>query len=147
MTQKFSPIYNIKKASQKTGITSNLIRAYERLGLIRPFRKDDNNYRLFTEDEVEWIARIKKLINEVGFNVEGIKSILTIEPCWEHRNCPEDLRNNCPAYQNYNTPCWQVKKKIFCCSPNRECFKCTYYIEAHHHYKLMLRSQTKCSNS
>jgi len=28
--------------------------------------------------------------------------------CWEINNCPEDQRAGCKAYQNPDTPCWQV---------------------------------------
>lgn len=28
--------------------------------------------------------------------------------CWEINMCPEDMRAKCKAYQNQDTPCWQV---------------------------------------
>jgi hypothetical protein len=28
--------------------------------------------------------------------------------CWEINNCPEEMRAGCKAYNNPDTPCWQV---------------------------------------
>ena len=28
--------------------------------------------------------------------------------CWDINSCPEEMRAGCMAYQNPNTPCWQV---------------------------------------
>jgi hypothetical protein len=30
------------------------------------------------------------------------------EGCWEFNNCPEEERAVCKAFQNPDTPCWQV---------------------------------------
>jgi len=30
-------------------------------------------------------------------------------PCWEMTNCPQSLRNECPAYKNPGTPCWEIE--------------------------------------
>ena len=29
-------------------------------------------------------------------------------PCWDQRNCPPELRNNCRAYLQQGIPCWQL---------------------------------------
>lgn len=135
---RFKPLYNIKTVAEMSGVSANLIRAYERMGLVRPYRHPKNNYRLFTQDEIEWIARIKKLINEVGLNIEGIKCVLTIKPCWEERNCPPEIHTQCNAYTNRNYPCWQVRNKVECC-PTSECFECKHYQSARLHPKLIIK--------
>lgn len=28
--------------------------------------------------------------------------------CWEHRSCPTDRRDSCPAYPGRGTECWKV---------------------------------------
>lgn len=30
------------------------------------------------------------------------------QACWEIHNCPPALRDNCPAYTNLTSPCWEV---------------------------------------
>jgi MerR family transcriptional regulator, heat shock protein HspR len=132
------PRYQIKIASSMTGVDINLIRLYERVGLLKPYREPDNNYRLFTEEEVEWIRRIKKLINEVGFNIVGIKSILTIKECWTERNCPDEIKGNCSSFLLYNHPCWMNESKPYCCQ-GRDCYNCQFYLISKKHPKLLLK--------
>lgn len=134
--EKLDPIYKTKAASEMSGVESNLIRTYERLGLISPHRDPDNNYRLFTIDEIEWISRINKLIHKSGLNIEGIKRILTLTECWKLRDCDPTERSACEAYTNANIPCWSVKKKISCCK-NRHCYNCRHYVLSRRHPKLI----------
>lgn len=28
--------------------------------------------------------------------------------CWEYKKCPEEIRNNCPAYPSRGEDCWKV---------------------------------------
>ena len=142
-SDRHKPLYNIKRASQMSGISPNLIRAYERMGLLKPYREPGNNYRLFTEDEIEWLSRIKYLINEVGLNIEGIKCVLTINPCWEARDCGDEFRDKCQAYQNYNVPCWFVQQDLSCCERVNSCYNCDHYISVRRHPKLTIKKEER----
>ena len=61
---------------------------------------------------VEEIAEMEKAIEEA-------KGKITIEPalgfwagktpCWEMFPCPEEVRNECPAFKYRSTPCWEVQ--------------------------------------
>lgn len=31
-------------------------------------------------------------------------------PCWEERNCPEGVRDHCPAYFQPAVPCWLARR-------------------------------------
>jgi hypothetical protein len=33
-------------------------------------------------------------------------------PCWLVRNCPEEKRANCPAYQQQGLPCWEARRMV-----------------------------------
>ncbi len=130
-----------------SGVTANLIRAYENMGLLRPYREPSSNYRLFTEDEIEWIKRIKYLINEVGLNIEGIKAFLTVDPCWEVRNCSEEAQKTCEAFKKINLPCWSIKSQVECCD-KLECYKCEYFIRSRQHRKLQpIEKQNKAEDT
>lgn len=37
----------------------------------------------------------------------GIESLVPVVRCWLINDCPEERRQNCPAYQNQEKPCWQ----------------------------------------
>lgn len=30
-------------------------------------------------------------------------------PCWKMCHCPEDMRNQCPAYNYPSLPCWEIE--------------------------------------
>ena len=136
-SQRFKPIYSMKAVTKKTGFEPNLIRNYERAGLIKPYRDPDNNHRMFTLDEIEWLERIYKLIHESGLNIEGIRILLTINKCWEVRNCSHEDHKDCPAYNKKHFPCWHFKHELDCCSKENECYKCCHYVNARRHYKLL----------
>ena len=134
-SEKYKPKFGMKAVSKKTGIENNLIRHYEKQGLIKPYRDPENNYRIFTGDEVEWLIRIKKLINEIGFNIQGIRVLLTLHPCWEASNCPDKIRDTCNVFNKKSMPCWFYDCELECCL-EKECYHCEYYIKARQHYKL-----------
>jgi len=45
-------------------------------------------------------------------------------PCWENANCSEEQRENCPAYQQTNTSCWEVFRDTN--GLNTKCQECEY---------------------
>ena len=61
---------------------------------------------------VEEIAEIERVIEEA-------KGKLLVEPrlgfwegktpCWEMFRCPEEVRNECPAFKYRSLPCWEVE--------------------------------------
>ena len=61
---------------------------------------------------VEEIAEMEKAIEEA-------KGKITIEPasgfwagktpCWEMFRCPEEVREECPAFKYRSTPCWEIE--------------------------------------
>ncbi len=51
---------NIGEASKASGVSSKMIRYYEQIGLIHPTARSDNNYRLYTEDEVHVLRFIRR---------------------------------------------------------------------------------------
>lgn len=134
--------YSIRDASRMSGVKPNLIRTYQRMGLINPYRDPDNNYRSFTLDEIEWIQRISKLIHEEGLNIEGIRRFLTLTPCWETMGCSPETRKQCAAKDFSDTPCWNFNDSDGCARFN-QCYKCRYYINARNHPKLQIKKRGK----
>ena len=67
-----------------------------------------------------------------AFNSQGLSrtSNQVVEtPCWLFIGCPENQRENCPAYQNQEIPCWQHFR-----SPDGQvlerCLKCDVFNSA-----------------
>lgn len=67
-------MYNIKEVAEKLNINANAIRFYEKKGLLKPVR-DENDYRLFTPEDVGTLQMIL-LYRQMGFSVEAITEIL-----------------------------------------------------------------------
>ena len=64
----------IKEVENRTGIPSANIRFYENEGLIRPQRNKENNYREYTEQDIEALKRIK-VLRLLGISIDDIKKI------------------------------------------------------------------------
>ncbi len=67
--------YTIKVAAELCGLHEQSIRMYERRGLIAPLRSA-GNIRRFSDDDVERIRFIKRLIDDLGVNLAGVEVIL-----------------------------------------------------------------------
>ncbi len=66
--------YNISKASQFLNISNELIRHYERLGLIEPER-GDNGYRFFSFQDIDKIQGIRRYRN-MNFSLEDMDRLI-----------------------------------------------------------------------
>ncbi|EOL45927.1 MerR family transcriptional regulator [Enterococcus caccae] len=64
-------MYTIREFSKKIGISEYTLRFYEKEGLIEPCR-DDHNYRVYGEEELEWAIFVIKLKN-TGISLKEIK--------------------------------------------------------------------------
>ena len=78
----------IKDVEKQVGISKANIRFYEEEGLIHPARNQENNYREYSETDVEQLQEIKKLCL-IGIPVQEIKDIyenrLTLQEALSHR--------------------------------------------------------------
>lgn len=66
---------NIKEAEKETGITRQNIRFYEKKGLLRPERNQENDYRQYSVEDIERLKTIK-MLRKLDFSVENIKEVL-----------------------------------------------------------------------
>ncbi len=51
----------IQQAAAATGLTVHTLRYYERIGLIDPVPRQDNNRRLYRDEDIRWIEFLTKL--------------------------------------------------------------------------------------
>lgn len=126
MQDKFDqPIYTISNAAKLLGISVHTLRMYEREGLIIPFKKESNQ-RLYSDRDLDRINCIRSTINDDKINIEGIRRILSLIPCWAIINCSEQDRENCEAYSDFHKPCWMVNHKNNICE-GKDCRECEVY--------------------
>ena len=56
----------------------------------------------FKRIDARWQAEAEAYRNE-----KGMDKLVPIIRCWVLNDCPPEIRDNCQAYQEKNTPCWQ----------------------------------------
>lgn len=69
--------YKIEEVAIKTGLTKRALRYYEDLKLIIP-KRTDASYRLYSEEDIENINRIKDLRESLGFCLKDVKVIIEL---------------------------------------------------------------------
>lgn len=119
------PIYTISNAANILGISIHTLRMYEREGLILPFRKNSNQ-RLYSNKDLERVKCIKKTINDDKINIEGIRRVLALIPCWSIIDCTSKDKTNCEFYSTYTKPCWMLKHNDNICQ-DKDCRECEVY--------------------
>lgn len=62
---------NIKVVSEKTGVSADTIRYYERIGLIPPVKRDKNRVRVFDDEDIRWIE-FSRHMRDAGLSIEGL---------------------------------------------------------------------------
>lgn len=69
------PKYTISIVSEIVGLHEQSLRMYERRGLIQP-QRSGGNIRLFSDEDVERVRAIQRLVNDLGVNLAGAEVIL-----------------------------------------------------------------------
>ncbi len=72
-------MYTIEQVATRTGLTKRTLRYYEEVGLLPPTGRTEGNYRLYCEDDIQRLERIKKLRELLGFSLADIRKLLEAE--------------------------------------------------------------------
>jgi len=98
--------YKIEEVAIKTGLTKKALRYYEDLKLIIP-KRTDASYRLYSEEDIEDIIRIKDLRERLGFCLKDVKVIIELGNDVK-RIFKEDLKDDDMIDKSIN----QIKRQI-----------------------------------
>lgn len=120
-----TPLYSIGTVARILNVSVEVIRLYERRGLILASRSEGQQ-RLYSESDVERLRCIRSAINDHKISIEGIRRIQSMIPCWEHIHCSEEERNTCPAYHRSQAGCWTHRHRDNVCA-GRSCRTCKVY--------------------
>ncbi|UCC68237.1 MAG: MerR family transcriptional regulator [Armatimonadota bacterium] len=82
------PVYVISVAAKLVAAHPQTLRLYERVGLLRPARTE-NNIRLYSDEDIERLRQIQRLTS-VGLNLAGVEMVLDLVERME--NMRRDLR-------------------------------------------------------
>ena len=71
------PVYTIRIAAQLVGVHQQTLRTYEREGLLAPARSAGRQ-RLYSQNDIDRLLMIRRLIDELGVNIAGADIILRL---------------------------------------------------------------------
>lgn len=108
------------------GVSVDLLRLYEREGLLIPM-KSPKGTRYFTERDYPWIATVLRLVREARLNFAGIRHLLALIPCWDILKCGETSKHDCNSVKDATAPCWVDQN---CCRAG-DCYSCDVYRAAY----------------
>jgi MerR family transcriptional regulator/heat shock protein HspR len=125
LRQADDPVMSIGVLAQKVGLSVSAVRKYEREGLIIAHRTD-SGYRLFSHEDIDRVRNIQHLIQDLGLNIEGIRRMQALLPCWDLLPCSAKTHKSCPGHRDDRRPCWMIKG-LPCAPKGNECRQCVVY--------------------
>jgi MerR family transcriptional regulator/heat shock protein HspR len=119
------PVVSIGILAQRVGLSVSAVRKYEREGLVIAHRTA-SGHRLFSHEDIDRVRHIQHMIQDLGFNIEGIRRMQALVPCWDLLPCSGEMREACPAYVDESRPCWAIRG-LECAPQGNECRECAVY--------------------
>ncbi|UOQ85253.1 MerR family transcriptional regulator [Gracilibacillus salinarum] len=68
---------NMKEASNRTNVSADTIRYYERIGLIPPIKRNKNGVRMIDEEDIRWIE-FSRQMRSAGLSIESLIEYLAL---------------------------------------------------------------------
>lgn len=72
--EKVEKFIQIGELARKTKVTPRTIKHYEDKGLLKPFKKTQGGFRLYQNDKVKLVERIRQL-KKAGFSLREVKEM------------------------------------------------------------------------
>jgi DNA-binding transcriptional MerR regulator len=119
------PVIAIGVLADRVGLSVSAVRKYENAGLVIAHRTA-SGHRLFSHEDIDRVRMVHHMIQDLGLNIEAIRRMQALLPCWELLPCDEKTRVDCPAYQDRTRPCWMIKG-LSCAPQGNECRECAVY--------------------
>lgn len=73
------PFLRIDEVSRRTNLTKRTLRYYEELELLDPAQRSEGNYRLYSEQDVRTVERIKAMRDLLGLPLKTIRDMVAAE--------------------------------------------------------------------
>ena len=77
MSQRSRPLYTIGVVAEMLRVHPQTLRFYERKGLLKPGRTEGRT-RMYSQEDVEELARLIRLTRDLGVNLAGVEIILRL---------------------------------------------------------------------
>lgn len=73
------PVYTTGVISDLLGVTPWFLKQIDDEGLVSPPRNNENSTRFYSQNELNKVAYINKLMSEQNLNIEGIKLVFQLQ--------------------------------------------------------------------
>lgn len=73
------PTLQIGEVAERTGVTQRTLRFYEEKGLLKPPSRMDGGFRLYSEEDVKRVDKIRRLQELLGVSLADIKEMVEAE--------------------------------------------------------------------
>uniref|UniRef100_UPI003AB19B98 MerR family transcriptional regulator n=1 Tax=Holdemanella biformis TaxID=1735 RepID=UPI003AB19B98 len=67
--------YTTGKFAKKAGVTERTLRYYDKIGLLKPKKNDENSYRLYTDEDFVLLQKIL-VFKSLGFSLDEIRFLI-----------------------------------------------------------------------
>ncbi len=124
-TTDWEAVISIGTAAKIVNLSVSALRKYEKEGLLI-FHRSESGRRLLCRADIKRIEMIKHMIGDIGLNLEGIRRLLALLPCWDLRLCPKKEQKKCEAISNNVKPCWMIES-TWCRRQELDCRQCEVY--------------------
>jgi MerR family transcriptional regulator/heat shock protein HspR len=102
---KFEAVLTIGTVASKLNVSVQTLRSYEQEGLVLP-AKTKGGRRMYSLHDFDRLICIRDMITKHGLNLNGIKQMMSMIPCWEYRGGLDEECQKCPVYYEAKGPCW-----------------------------------------
>jgi MerR family transcriptional regulator/heat shock protein HspR len=75
--ENVEPRYVISIAARMVGVQTHTLRYYEKIGIIEPSRSR-GKIRLYSENDIVLLRRVRSLLDDLGINLAGVEVILRL---------------------------------------------------------------------
>lgn len=123
--EKYEPVFTIGTVARKLNVAVQTVRMYEQEGLVLP-HKTATGRRMYSLHDLERLHCVRQMIVEYGLNIQGIKKLMALIPCWEYMGGVDSDCEKCPVYNGMSAPCWSVKEVGQKCQ-QQDCRECPVY--------------------
>jgi MerR family transcriptional regulator/heat shock protein HspR len=121
----YEPIFSIGRAAERLGTAASTLRMYEQRGLVIP-AKSPSGRRTYSVHDLELLLCVREMIADEGLNIQGIRRLMALIPCWKWKKCTAGERRDCRAYTEASAPCWTLEDAP-CRQNGDDCRDCRVY--------------------
>lgn len=118
----------IGNAARQSDLSVSALRKYGAECLII-YHRTATGRRLLSKADVDRVRVIQHLIGGLGLNIEGIRRLMALLPCWTLMPCPEEDRRKCIAALDPIHQCWMTSQSEYA-RKGVSCRECTVYQKA-----------------